>query len=145
MGDLTRNFSAREFRCHHCGREGIDLRLVSALQELRDHVGKPITVTSGYRCPEHPLSKSRPASQHVLGLAADIRIHGMEDALEMFEAAETVPAFLGGGIGLYPWENFVHVDVRGYRARWGFIGNKQVSLDAAIHEMRLIRMRRRPT
>ncbi|RJR31883.1 MAG: hypothetical protein C4574_00590 [Candidatus Latescibacterota bacterium] len=38
------------------------------------------------------------------------------------------------GYGIYPnWQNpGHHFDVRGYRARWGFIGKKEVSFDLAL-------------
>ena len=45
---LSANFRLREFAC----RDGsdpvfIDTRLVQVLQSIRDHFGKPVTVTSG--------------------------------------------------------------------------------------------------
>lgn len=42
------------------------------MQEIRDLLGKPIIITSAYRCPE--LNKavgSKPSSQHLQGLACD--------------------------------------------------------------------------
>ena len=47
------------------------------LQPLRDKIGKPITVTSGYRCKalnSHPKIKGASNSQHLTGNAADIKI-----------------------------------------------------------------------
>lgn len=32
------------------------------------------------------------------------------------------------GIGLYPDRNTIHLDFRGHRARWAFIGNEQISV-----------------
>ena len=55
---LTKNFSLWEFRC----RDGTDVpdeymdnvrELAENLQVLRDKIGKPITVISGYRSPEY--------------------------------------------------------------------------------------------
>lgn len=46
----------------------------NVLDPLREAYGKPIVVTSGFRCKE--LNKAvggSPSSQHLLGLAADIR------------------------------------------------------------------------
>jgi hypothetical protein len=43
---LTQNFTQAEFRCKHCGQEGIRLEFVQLLQEFRDFMGKPIQVTS---------------------------------------------------------------------------------------------------
>jgi len=53
MGDLTRNFSRSEFACPCCGRADVDMRLVEALQELRDLAGVPVRVNSGFRCAKH--------------------------------------------------------------------------------------------
>ena len=36
MGDLTENFSRREFACTcNCGADGIDMELVEALERVR--------------------------------------------------------------------------------------------------------------
>lgn len=48
------------------------------LQPLRTAIGKPVNVTSGYRCPK--LNKrigGDKNSQHLLGQAADIQVEGM--------------------------------------------------------------------
>ena len=49
------------------------------LQPLRDKLGKPIIINSGYRCKalnSHPLIKGVSNSQHLTGQAADIRVNG---------------------------------------------------------------------
>lgn len=44
------------------------------LDPLREAYGKPIIVTSGYRCPKlNAIVGSKPSSQHVKGEAADIK------------------------------------------------------------------------
>ena len=68
-----------------------------------------IIIQSGYRTPAHNarLAKAAKKSQHVLGNAADIRIPGLEtDALTRLAKAIGV-----GGVGFYPHNGFVHVDV----------------------------------
>lgn len=84
------NFSIKEL-CHSdiATKEGINntpsievcdnlLNLIFyVLQPLRDRLGKPIIVTSGYRCPRlnaHPSIKGAVNSNHILGRAADIRV-----------------------------------------------------------------------
>lgn len=47
------------------------------LQPLRDKLGRPIIVTSGYRCKllnSHPKIKGASNSQHLTGHAADIKV-----------------------------------------------------------------------
>lgn len=47
----------------------------TVLQPLRDELGWPIRISSGYRCPElNELIGGSPKSQHVLGEAADIQL-----------------------------------------------------------------------
>lgn len=50
----------------------------NVLQPLRESLGKPITITSGYRCERlNKRVKGAKNSQHVLGQAADLKIDGM--------------------------------------------------------------------
>ena len=71
---LAPGFKVREFRC----RDGsdvvmIDQTLVVLLQAIREHFGKPITITSGYRTAAHNAAVGgAKSSQHLLGRAADI-------------------------------------------------------------------------
>ena len=56
---LSENFNVSEFACHGngcCTTVQIDEQLVTFLQMIRDHFGKPVTITSGYRCPDHNKS-----------------------------------------------------------------------------------------
>ncbi len=118
MGDLSRNFSEWEFRCHcGCGEVLVDPRLVETLQVLRDRIGKPVTVISGYRCFFHNREVGGvPDSQHLLGRAADVVAKGV-DPETVARIAETIPAFSNGGIGRY--DDFTHLDVReDGPARW---------------------------
>jgi len=117
MSAASKNFDASEFACRcGCGFDSIRAELVYGLQCLRDALGMPIVITSGCRCAQHNLVVGGAAnSQHVLGYAADIQVHGItSDALA--RAAEQVPELRAGGIGIY--DSWVHVDVRGHRARW---------------------------
>ncbi|KQW20004.1 MULTISPECIES: YcbK family protein [Pseudomonas] len=68
-----------------------------------------IIIQSGYRTPAHNarLAKAAKQSEHVKGNAADIRIPGLStDALTRLAKAVGV-----GGVGFYPQNGFVHVDV----------------------------------
>lgn len=76
---LAPNFNTREFRC----RDGTDTILVDealtvVLQCIREHFGKAVTVTSGYRTAAHNAAVGgAKSSQHLLGRAADIRVEGV--------------------------------------------------------------------
>lgn len=63
--------------------------VVWVLEPLRELLGRPIVINSGYRCPE--LNKAVGGvsnSQHMKGEAADIRCTSKEDALSMLEDLE---------------------------------------------------------
>jgi uncharacterized protein YcbK (DUF882 family) len=127
MGDLSKHFDTVEFECPHCRKVVTDPRLISGLQRLRDMAGVPIFVTSSYRCSEHNRAiKGATRSYHLSGQAADIVIAGL-NVLEMYRLAVQIPEFENGGVGLYDGE-FIHVDVRDTKARWGRIDGKYVKL-----------------
>ncbi|WP_256679126.1 DUF882 domain-containing protein [Pseudomonas sp. MWU12-2323] len=68
-----------------------------------------IIIQSGYRTPAHNarLAKAAKQSEHMKGNAADIRIPGL--GVEMLE--RLAKAVGVGGVGFYPHNGFVHVDV----------------------------------
>ena len=120
---LAPGFKVREFRC----RDGsdvvmIDQTLVVLLQAIREHFGKPITITSGYRTGTHntAVGGSR-SSQHLLGKAADIQVAGVSVEDVAAYAESLMPAW--GGVGRYPVKagrakGWVHVDTRPNKSRW---------------------------
>lgn len=120
MAQLTPHFSVEEFKCHHCGREGIDIAVPQALEKLRDIVGKPIVVNSGYRCPQHPVeaAKSEPG-MHSKGKAADVHVVGMT-ARQLYAEAVKIPEFHGFGVD--DEGGYIHVDIRETPARWCYSG-----------------------
>lgn len=110
---LTENFNLREFQCACCGQVKLHPLLVYQLQLLRERIGKPILVNSGYRCPKHNAAVGgAPQSYHLRGMAADIQVSGIS-APRLAAWAETLGF---GGIGTYP--GFVHVDLRPGKGRW---------------------------
>jgi uncharacterized protein YcbK (DUF882 family) len=55
----------------------LDLLVRYVLDPLREHVGVPVRITSGYRSPRHnAVIGGSPRSQHCRGEAADIKVHG---------------------------------------------------------------------
>lgn len=122
MGDLSPHFSRSEFRCKGCTNvnpcpfspsDTVDAALITVLEEVRVHFGRPVHINSGSRCLPHNTSigGSR-QSQHLLHKAADIVVAGV--------TPQAVYDFLDpshdGGLGLYG--TFVHIDVRDGKARW---------------------------
>ena len=90
---LTANFSLLELtKSQTAERKGIDntpspehqenLKLLceSVLQPVRDHFGKVVTISSGYRSPELCTAiGSKITSQHAKGQAADFEIFGVSN------------------------------------------------------------------
>ena len=121
--NLSTNFTVQEFAC----KDGtdpvfVDTELVQVLQSIREHFGKPLTITSAYRTAAHNKAVGGAAySQHCYGRAADIRVQGV--SVETLAAyAETLLPDTGG-IGRYPVKTgrpagWVHVDVRKDKSRW---------------------------
>lgn len=121
---LTKNFIAEEFAC----KDGSQVpaaylpnvqKLADNLQVLRDHLGKPILINSGYRSAKYNKSVGgATASQHLTASAGDIRITGMTPK----EVHTTILKLINegkmhnGGLGLY--NSFVHYDVRKTVSRW---------------------------
>lgn len=111
---LSANFHLSEYecKCARCQFTKVDMDHVYKLQKLRDKIG-PVHITSGYRCPAHNLEVGGVTdSQHVEGIATDI----YSDSLSASRLAEAADDF--NGVGLYVSQGFVHVDSRGYKARW---------------------------
>ena len=121
---LSKNFKKSEFKCRDGSEVPDDLmdnvrELVENLQIIRDTIGKPIRIISGYRSPKYNrrIGGAR-KSQHMKAKAADMVIKGMKPV----EVHKVVTGLIKegkikkGGVGLYKY--FVHYDVRGFNARW---------------------------
>lgn len=118
---LSANFNSTEFDCHGqgcCAETEIDPGLVDIVQKIRSHFGKPVKVSSGYRCPVHNKNVGgATGSRHGKGMAADIYIDGIAPA----EIAKYAEGLGIKGIGLYETDedgHFVHVDTRTTKSYW---------------------------
>lgn len=118
---LSKNFKSGEFDCHGsgcCKETLIDEKLVTYLQQIRNHFQKPVIVTA-YRCTTYNAKVANAASRsyHTYGQAADIHIDGIAPA-EIAKYAESIGVL---GIGLYETDkdgHFVHVDTRTSKSFW---------------------------
>ena len=118
------NFTVREFecKCGKCKTTLIDSKLVTYLQLIRNHFGKPVVITSGYRCATHNKAVGGAVkSNHMLGKAADIIIAGVEPK-EVAKYAESIGV---KGIGVY--KTFTHIDTRANKYFWYDGGASNVS------------------
>lgn len=113
---ISKHFSRAELSCKcGCGQCIIDPMLIGALEFIRARFMRPVHVLSGNRCRSHNAAVGGASnSQHLYGKAADIYVKDI-DLDSIVRAAEQARA---DGIGIYRGQGFVHVDTRGYKARW---------------------------
>lgn len=112
---LSKHFWLKEFQCKD-GTEyvNVDYRLIKELEKLRIALGKPISITSGYRTGKYNESVGGVRnSMHLTGKAADIQVQGYTPE-QVYQVAQQLKF---AGIGIY--ETFIHLDVReGKRVIW---------------------------
>ena len=103
------NFSAQEFDRQHCGANEMKPEFMAKLQQLRTVYNAPMKVTSGYRCPQHPIEAKKAApGAHASGLACDIGVQGEEAHRLLGLAMEA--GFTGIGVQQKGTGRFLHLD-----------------------------------
>lgn len=121
---LAENFRSTEFacKCGRCKTALIDDVLVEQLQAIRNHFGKSVNITSGYRCAAHNKAVGGdPNSSHMQGMAADIVVAGVKPG-EVAKFAESMGIVR---IGLY--DSFVHIGSGNVKRFWFGPSGKNVS------------------
>ena len=115
---VAKNFTVAEFASKDGSRAVIiNPLLPEYLQKARDHFGKPLIITSGYRTTSYNIKVGGVSnSQHVFGNAADVYIPGVP-VLELYNYLCEI-AGNSCGIGIY--DKFVHFDVRTKKARFDY-------------------------
>ena len=112
-----KHFDPGEFRCKcgTCGSDGHEMNIdfVAKLDDLRERIGVPLWVSSGYRCPAYnsQISTTGEDGPHTTGRAADVALYGPNVHRLVQQSS------LGGwfsGIGLHQRgphaKRFVHLD-----------------------------------
>lgn len=116
---ITPHFSLAEMASHDTVDDGQDTPgdvyhnltdlCQHLLEPLRAEVG-PMVVLSGYRSVAHNEAVGgAPGSKHIYGLAADIEA---DDEAQIRIAAAATHMARCGGIGIYPGQGLVHLDIR---------------------------------
>lgn len=118
----TSNFKQEEFVCPCCGQGGASIPLLMLLETIRAEFKAPVRITSGARCVLHNKAVGGAKnSEHItteaepLVDAADIQVKGVSPT-KVITFLKTLPYQNLLGIGKY--KSWVHVDTRGYAARW---------------------------
>ena len=79
-----KNFELKELKCK-CGGKycngyptGFSYELLSQLQDIRNHFGKAVIITSAIRCKQHnKIVGGVTNSKHILGKAVDFYVKGI--------------------------------------------------------------------
>lgn len=120
---LSEHFKSTEFDCPcarpTCRFTAVDEELIHLLELLREQTGA-LKINSGFRCNAHNAEVGGAnESRHPMGQAADVRsVFGLTGS-ELTILAETIPEIKVNAIGTY--SNRIHIDTRGYPARWKII------------------------
>ncbi len=103
-----KHFKLREFNCSATGENYMNPLFLERLDILRERVGFPFVITSGYRSPKHPeeIHKDVPG-QHTIGVAVDIKV---ENGVQRYKLVKHALEMGFTGIGIA--KTFVHIDDR---------------------------------
>lgn len=121
---LTKNFTFAEFESKDGApmpkevKDNIKL-LAKELEKIRAAFNLPLKINSGYRSPKHNKSIGGASdSQHMKGTAADFTIPGRtpKQIAIVIEGLIKDGKIKEGGLGTY--NNWIHYDIRGKKARW---------------------------
>lgn len=112
-------FKPQEFASKGNGQVKIHSKVVQGLDNVRAEMSIPIRITSGYRDPKHNKRVGGATnSQHVLGNAVDINLHGMDDT----QKTQLMVSLMKQGFtsfGSYTRSpNMLHTDIRPKARKW---------------------------
>lgn len=120
---LSTHFNTDEFSCHcECKTPTlVDVELIRKLDRMRELLGKPLKITSGYRC-SRQQQKLRDdgrhtaisVSTHERGMAADLFCANVT-GYELAQIAEQA-----GFTSIGTAKTWIHVDTRGDLRRWTY-------------------------
>ncbi len=108
--NASRNFTLEELQCPCCKTGELKPEMLTRLQAIRDFLGFPLMINSGFRCQKHNQEiGGKISSFHLTGEAIDIGTNHL-NSTEKHHLMKAAIHFGFGGIGIYP--NFVHLDLR---------------------------------
>lgn len=115
--NVGKHFKVREFTCKDDSQVVfIDTHLVAILDILRNKIGKPVIITSGYRTPEwNTKCGGAKYSYHMRGMAADIRVNGMTPK----QVASILNGIIPNECGIIVYSGWIHIDTRSNKYRKG--------------------------
>ena len=104
-------FSEKELACSHCGGYVFDEIFLELLNRIRHDCEFPLPVTSGYRCPEHPIEAVKDRlGAHCSGKAVDIQVSGWKAHRLLCVALEAGIKRIGINQSGPHSQRFIHLD-----------------------------------
>jgi zinc D-Ala-D-Ala carboxypeptidase len=108
----SKHFSSEELscKCGQCDGE-MNEEFLNRLEILRECYGRPMTLSSAYRCPEHNANEGgADNSPHMKGVAVDVAVAGI-NAYDLVSCAMK-KGFSGVGVFQHgDWgKRFIHID-----------------------------------
>lgn len=110
--------------CPCCEKGTLSVSILMVVEDVRQHFGKPVVITSGSRCRKHQMdiNPDAPRSRHIVDKennwesdAVDFRVIGVHERKVVAYLKKRPYAHLMG-IGVY--KGRTHADARGSAARW---------------------------
>lgn len=87
--------------------EDLDQRMIDFIEQLETELGYEITITSGYRSPDHPIeSRKSSPGEHSTGLAVDVVASGGNATYDLVKSAIKLNC---RRIGINRKKNFIHL------------------------------------
>lgn len=116
---MNKYFKRKEFACKcGCGFDAVDVELLELCTMIREHFGKPMTITSACRCESHNAKVGgAKSSQHKLGKAVDFQIRDVSPQEVQSVLDSMLPT---NKYGLGYGKTFTHIDVRENGARFNY-------------------------
>ena len=104
----SKNFSESELTCSCCGQSGVQQWALDKLQAIRDEYAKGMTITSSYRCANHPNERTKvKTGTHNQGIAFAVYV---SNGAQRYELVSLAIKHGANGIGVE--KNFIHIDFR---------------------------------
>lgn len=117
------------FSCPCCNEGGLSISILIVLELVRMHFDAPVTITSGARCAKHNKkvggaknSEHKFTEEDPLVDAVDISVKGVTPT-QVYMYLKNLP--FANLLGLGKYKSWVHVDTRGYAARWRVMMRQQ--------------------
>ena len=108
--DDYKYFTKEEFECKNTGNCLMQKDFMDQLTILRETIGRPFIISSGYRDPSHPIeARKKEPGAHASGYACDIGVRG-GDALQIIGIALQL-GFTGIGVNQKGSGRFIHLDI----------------------------------